>query len=30
MLDEVLCASLTEADHPTVSVKALCDLEHLS
>jgi hypothetical protein len=29
MLDEVLCASLTEADHPTVSVKALCDLVKL-
>ena len=29
MLDEVFCANLVEADHPILSVAALCDLNKL-
>jgi hypothetical protein len=29
MLDEVFCASLVEADHPILSVGALCNLDKL-
>jgi hypothetical protein len=30
MLDEVFCATLVEADHPILSVAALCNLGKLS
>jgi len=29
MLDEVFCAALVEADHPILSVAALCNLGNL-
>ena len=29
MLDEVFCANLVEADHPILSIAALCDLNKL-